>query len=195
MEGKCQIIRVQRWKRTSDLIHEGYVYEVPAGRHGLLAGDKFLCSLRSFKIKIIKQKRFFLKQKDQICRNLTLATSFRETLSMFLEISSVDWCDPLAKAWAPTASSKPSDVSRDIMKWAFSWALTGGKNKTKKETLFEPKDLQWKTDFFFPLVTSYLARVRSAAVTPPSATAFTWATAALITLRDETWELLPWKWV
>lgn len=31
---------------------------------------------------------------------------------------------------------------------------------------------------------SYLARVRSAAVTPPSATAFTWATAALITWRD-----------
>lgn len=31
---------------------------------------------------------------------------------------------------------------------------------------------------------SYLARVRSAAVTPPSATAFTWARAALITWRD-----------
>lgn len=32
---------------------------------------------------------------------------------------------------------------------------------------------------------SYLARVRSAAVTAPSATAFTWATAALITWRQK----------
>ena len=31
----------------------------------------------------------------------------------------------------------------------------------------------------------YLARVRSAAVTSPSATALTWATAALITWRDD----------
>lgn len=36
---------------------------------------------------------------------------------------------------------------------------------------------------------SYFARVSSAAVTPPSATAFTWATAALITWRQKRTEI------
>lgn len=69
-----------------------------------------------------------------------MLTSVKDTLEIFLEISADGQYDPVARAWVPISSNKPSEVSRDIRNCPCSWAL---QNKTQRQVSYEPKNKAW----------------------------------------------------
>lgn len=78
-----------------DLIHEGCFDQVAAGCHSLLAGHEHLGSLEmsnntKLTLTLLTANIFFFPHKITSNKNecLTLTTSVKDTLSMFLEISS-----------------------------------------------------------------------------------------------------------
>lgn len=123
----CRHGRAQRTvtRRALEFVHEGDVGEVAGRRHGPLACHKLLGGLEinSKNIKKSNHQQIFQQPVTPEIYRLTLATSVRETLSMLLQISSAELWDPLARAWAPMSSSKPSEVSIDMRNWLFSWVL------------------------------------------------------------------------